>query len=58
MFQTVFKQYCVSYNFILFYLQKLEQDDDDQYLNSSWSDSCSLKRQVHGLDDVKFKFTK
>ncbi|XP_029718870.2 cilia- and flagella-associated protein 298 isoform X2 [Aedes albopictus] len=39
-------------------LKKLEQDDDDQYLNSSWSDSCSLKRQVHGLDDVKFKFTK
>ncbi|XP_055549467.1 cilia- and flagella-associated protein 298-like isoform X2 [Wyeomyia smithii] len=39
-------------------LRKLEQDDDDQYLNSSWSDSRSLKRQVHGLDDVKFKFTK
>ncbi|XP_058821590.1 cilia- and flagella-associated protein 298 isoform X2 [Topomyia yanbarensis] len=39
-------------------LKKLEQDDDDQYLNSSWSDSRSLKRQVHGLDDVKFKFTK
>ncbi|XP_055609987.1 cilia- and flagella-associated protein 298-like isoform X2 [Uranotaenia lowii] len=39
-------------------LKKLEQDDDDQYLNSSWSDSRSLKRHVHGLDDVKFKFTK
>uniref|UniRef100_A0A182N772 Protein tipE n=1 Tax=Anopheles dirus TaxID=7168 RepID=A0A182N772_9DIPT len=39
-------------------LQKLEQDDDDQYLDSAWSDSRSLKRQVHGLEDVKFKFTK
>uniref|UniRef100_A0A9I3GIN4 Protein tipE n=1 Tax=Anopheles farauti TaxID=69004 RepID=A0A9I3GIN4_9DIPT len=37
---------------------KLEQDDDDQYLDSAWSDSRSLKRQVHGLEDVKFKFTK
>uniref|UniRef100_A0A1Q3FZS8 Putative secreted protein n=1 Tax=Culex tarsalis TaxID=7177 RepID=A0A1Q3FZS8_CULTA len=39
-------------------LKKLEQDDDNQYLNSPWSDSRSLKRQVHGLDDVKFRFTK
>ncbi|XP_058116325.1 cilia- and flagella-associated protein 298 [Anopheles ziemanni] len=39
-------------------LKKLEQDDDDQYLDSAWSDSRSLKRQVHGLEDVKFKFTK
>ncbi|XP_053670721.1 cilia- and flagella-associated protein 298-like isoform X2 [Anopheles nili] len=39
-------------------LKKLEQNDDDQYLNSTWSDSRSLKRQVHGLEDVKFKFTK
>ncbi|XP_058454390.1 cilia- and flagella-associated protein 298-like isoform X2 [Malaya genurostris] len=39
-------------------LKKLEQDDDDQYLNASWSDSRSLKHQVHGLDNVKFKFTK
>lgn len=38
--------------------QKLEQDDDDQYLDSAWSDSRSLKRQVHGLENVKFKFTK
>ncbi|XP_052868745.1 cilia- and flagella-associated protein 298 [Anopheles cruzii] len=39
-------------------LKKLEQDDDDQYLDSAWSDSRSLKRQVHGLENVKFKFTK
>ncbi|XP_058060970.1 cilia- and flagella-associated protein 298 [Anopheles bellator] len=39
-------------------LKKLEQNDDDQYLDSAWSDSRSLKRQVHGLENVKFKFTK
>ncbi|XP_059613575.1 cilia- and flagella-associated protein 298 isoform X2 [Phlebotomus argentipes] len=39
-------------------LKKLEQDDDDEYLNSSWADSGSLKRQVHGLDNIKFNFGK
>jgi len=39
-------------------LQKLEQDDDDEYLNSSWADSGSLKRQAHGLENVRFRFRK
>ncbi|XP_063696110.1 cilia- and flagella-associated protein 298 [Culicoides brevitarsis] len=37
-------------------LKKLEQDDDDIYLNSSWSDSNSMRKHVHGLENVKFKF--
>ncbi|EDX09178.1 GD13821 [Drosophila simulans] len=37
---------------------KLEQDDDDEYLNSSWADSGSLKRQAHGLENVRFRFGK
>ncbi|KAI8128824.1 hypothetical protein FF38_12051 [Lucilia cuprina] len=36
-------------------LKKLEIDEDDTYLNSSWADSNSLKRQVHGLDNVRFR---
>lgn len=40
---------CVSF-------QKLEQDDDDQYLNAAWADSGRLKRQVHGLDNVNFRY--
>ncbi|KAH8365607.1 hypothetical protein KR093_002514 [Drosophila rubida] len=39
-------------------LKKLEQDDDDEYLNSTWADSGSLKRQAHGLEDVRFRFGK
>ncbi|KAH8305000.1 hypothetical protein KR059_001108 [Drosophila kikkawai] len=39
-------------------LKKLEQDDDDEYLNSSWADSGSLKRQAHGLENVRFRFGK
>jgi len=43
---------------IFIFLQKLEQDDDDEYLNSSWADSGSLKRQAHGLENVRFRFRK
>ncbi|KAH8395238.1 hypothetical protein KR222_003601 [Zaprionus bogoriensis] len=39
-------------------LKKLEQDDDDEYLNSTWADSGSLKRQAHGLENVRFRFGK
>ncbi|XP_054272331.1 cilia- and flagella-associated protein 298 [Macrosteles quadrilineatus] len=36
-------------------LKKLEQDEDDTYLNSSWSDSRSLKRAFQGLSDISWK---
>lgn len=36
-------------------LKKLELNDDDQYLNSAWADGRSLKRQMHGLDNVSFR---
>lgn len=36
-------------------LKKLEIDDDDSYLNSSWADGNSLKRQFHGLENVRFR---
>ncbi|XP_065370128.1 cilia- and flagella-associated protein 298 [Calliphora vicina] len=36
-------------------LKKLEIDEDDNYLNSSWADSGSFKRQAHGLDNVHFR---
>lgn len=35
--------------------QKLDEDDDDGYLDSSWADGSNLKRQVHGVDNVKFR---
>jgi cilia- and flagella-associated protein 298 len=39
-------------------LKKLEQDEDDSYLNSSWSNNMSLKSQMHGIGDVKFRMGK
>lgn len=35
--------------------QKLETDEDDSYLNSGWSDPQSLKRQFHGVGNVKWR---
>lgn len=39
-------------------LKKLEQDDDDSHLNSSWSNNMSLKSQMHGIGDLKFRMGK
>ncbi|KAG5682577.1 hypothetical protein PVAND_011922 [Polypedilum vanderplanki] len=39
-------------------LKKLEQDDEDSYLNSSWSNNMSLKSQIHGTSDIKFRLKK
>lgn len=36
-------------------LKKLELDEDDHYLNSNWADGGSMKRQVHGLENVRFR---
>lgn len=54
-FMFIIHIYRISIN-QFYYLQKLEQDDDDVYLNSTWADSSSMRRHVHGIDDVKFKF--
>ncbi|VDO00576.1 unnamed protein product [Rodentolepis nana] len=35
-------------------LKKLEENDDDSYLNSVWSEPGQLKRQFHGLGDIKW----
>ncbi|VDM35507.1 unnamed protein product [Hydatigera taeniaeformis] len=35
-------------------LKKLEENDDDSYLNSAWSEPGQLKRQFHGLSDIKW----
>lgn len=37
-------------------LKKLDMDEDDSYFDSSWADSRSLKRQVHGMNDIRFRF--
>ncbi|CAH2260405.1 cilia- and flagella-associated protein 298-A [Pararge aegeria] len=35
--------------------KKLEQDDDDHYLNSKWADGQDMKRQFHGLNNISWK---
>lgn len=37
-------------------LKHMDDDDDDQYLNSSWADSTTMKSQVHGVQNVKFRY--
>lgn len=39
-------------------LKRLECDEDDNYLNSSWSNSTSLKNQMHGLSNINFRMKK
>ncbi|KAH8874622.1 UPF0769 protein [Schistosoma japonicum] len=34
--------------------KKLEADDDDCYLNSAWAEPNQLKRQFHGLSNIKW----
>ncbi|CAB3237807.1 unnamed protein product [Arctia plantaginis] len=35
--------------------KKLEQDEDDSYLDSKWADGKDLKRQFHGLNNISWK---
>lgn len=37
-------------------LKTLEDDDNDDYLNSSWADSRKLKKQLQGVENVRFRF--
>ncbi|XP_009905685.2 cilia- and flagella-associated protein 298 [Dryobates pubescens] len=36
-------------------LKKLEEEDDDSFLNAEWADSHALKRQFHGVTDIKWR---
>lgn len=36
-------------------LKKLEQDEDDNYLNSVWADSKNLKRAFHGIGNIQWR---
>lgn len=37
-------------------LKRLEENDDDQYLNSSWADNSQMKRQLHGVQNVQYRY--
>lgn len=39
-------------------LKRLEDDDDDSYLNSTWADNTNLKQQLHGIQNINFRFGK
>jgi hypothetical protein len=39
-------------------MKKLDAEMDDSYLGAEWSDPNSLKRQFHGLRDVKWGGTR
>ncbi|KAJ2944943.1 hypothetical protein O0L34_g1840 [Tuta absoluta] len=37
--------------------KKLEQDNDDSYLDSRWADGQAMRKTLHGLDDISWKPT-
>lgn len=37
-------------------LKRLDDDDDDQYLNSNWADNAHMKRQLHGVQNVQYRY--
>lgn len=39
-------------------LKNLEEDDDDSYLNSKWANNSNLKQQLHGVENINFRFGK
>lgn len=39
-------------------LKQLEQDDDNSYLNSKWSNNGSLKNQMQGINNIQFRMGK
>ncbi len=36
-------------------IRRLEKDDDDSYLNSSWADGSQLKKKFHGMSNISWK---
>lgn len=37
-------------------LKRLEEDDDDSYLNSNWANGSNLKHQLHGIQNINFRY--
>lgn len=36
-------------------LKRLEDDEDDSYLDSKWADNTNLKQQLHGIQNINFR---
>lgn len=45
---------CALLTFPWWHFQKLEEADDDGYLDSDWSDRQALKKQFQGLTNIKW----
>lgn len=39
-------------------LKRLEQDEDDAYLDSDWANNSNLKGQLQGINNIKFRMGK
>lgn len=35
-------------------IKKLEEDEDDHYMNADWADNQDLKKTVHGLRNISW----
>ena len=35
--------------------KKMEEDNEDVYMNSQWADNRQMKQQLHGMGSIKFR---
>lgn len=36
-------------------MKKLEEDNEDQYLNSAWANSNNMKAAMHGTGEIRWR---
>ena len=46
---------CTYYIHTFIFLQKLEADEEDSYLNAEWADPQALKRQFTGMANISWR---
>lgn len=37
-------------------LKRLDEDDDDQYLDSNWADNSHMKQRLHGVQNIQYRY--
>ena len=45
---------CGTYSSYCFCWQKLEAESEDAYMDSDWADNGALKRNFHGMQNIKW----
>ena len=46
---------CICFDSVSIVYQKLDEDDEESYLNSRWADPNALRRSFNGLPDIGWR---